>query len=109
MAADGSSAHADTRRPGKGDMLNLFLGIRGEKQVKGFYSETDLQIKGGAGNFHSQHLVRARTGSGEWAGVYVVDEEGTARLWSRQTRWEPLKAVRARVSASLGVGKGAQS
>lgn len=73
--------------------------------MKGFYTQAESQIKGGVGDFQQPHLVRARTGSGEWAGVYVVDSDGTARLWSRQTRWEPLKAIRARVSERLGIKK----
>ena len=65
-------------------------------------------------NLHAQNssrqlVVRARTGSGEWAGVYLVSPDGSCRLWSRQTRWEPLKAIRARVSASLGRGEGVRS
>lgn len=70
--------------------------------MKGDYRQSALQSNGVSEDFHSQHLVRARTGSGEWAGVYVVDSDGSCRLWSRQTRWEPLKAIRARISASLG-------
>ncbi len=70
--------------------------------MKGFYTQAASQIKGVSGNFQQQHLVRARTGSGEWAGVYVVSPDGGCHLLGRTTRWEPLKAVRARVNSYLG-------
>lgn len=54
------------------------------------------------GSGHRQHVVRADTSRGGWAQVYDVDEHGTATLWSRRTRYEPLSVVRARVNASLG-------
>lgn len=71
--------------------------------MKGFYTEAEVQSNGGSEDFHK--LVRARTSAGEWGSVYVVTPDGGARLWERTTRWEPLKAIRARVNASLGGGK----
>lgn len=52
------------------------------------------------------HLVRSDTSRGGWATFYTVDSEGNAILWERQTRYEPMASIRARVSASLGGGKG---
>lgn len=49
-----------------------------------------------------QHVVRSDTSRGGWAQVFDVDEHGTATLWSRRTRYEPLSVVRARVNVSLG-------
>ena len=49
------------------------------------------------------HLVRSDTSSGAWAGLYEVTPDGGCQLLGRTARWEPLKAVRARVSTALGV------
>ena len=52
-----------------------------------------------------QCVVRADTSRGGWAQVFDVDEHGTATLWSRWPRYEPLSIVRARIHASLGGGR----
>jgi hypothetical protein len=57
------------------------------------------------GSGRRQHVVRSDTFKGGWAGIYVVDADGTARLWERSIRYEPLAVVRARVHASLGGGR----
>jgi hypothetical protein len=59
------------------------------------------------GSGRRQHVVRADTSRGGWAQVFDVDEHGTATLWSRRTRYEPLSVVRARVNDLLGVRKAA--
>lgn len=67
-----------------------------------YYHNSRPNIHRNAENFHRQHVVRSDTFKGGWAGVYDVDKHGTATLWSRRTRYEPLSVVRARVNASLG-------
>lgn len=73
--------------------------------MKGFYTEAELQGNGGSENFL---VVRSDTFKGSWQGLYKVSSDGSCRLWQRTVRWEPRAAIRARVSASLGSGKGVQ-
>jgi hypothetical protein len=49
--------------------------------------------------------VRSNTSSGTFGSVYVVEPDGSARLWERCTRWEPRALVRSRAAAALGVRK----
>lgn len=49
--------------------------------------------------------VRSNTSSGTFGSVYVVEPDGSARLWERCTRWEPLGLIRSRARAALGVKK----
>lgn len=49
--------------------------------------------------------VRSNTSSGTFGSVYVVEPDGSARLWERCTRWEPLGLIRSRARAALSVKK----